>query len=90
MEAPFFERYLKDRAGFELKNTASFRTGVNKWERYDVWPPKEGFRAEKLYLIEGWGIEFRGAEGGWSGGFVCSRSGESDSLSEQADSADVW
>jgi hypothetical protein len=23
---------------------------VNQWERYDVWPPKVGFHAEKLYL----------------------------------------
>jgi putative CocE/NonD family hydrolase len=51
MEAPFFEKYLKGRAGFELKNTASFRTGVNQWERYDAWPPKSGFRDAKLYLM---------------------------------------
>jgi putative CocE/NonD family hydrolase len=50
IEAPFFEKYLKDRAGFELKNTASFRTGVNKWERYDVWPPMEGFDVGAEYL----------------------------------------
>jgi hypothetical protein len=51
IEAPFFEKYLKGQAEFELKDTASFRTGVNKWERYDVWPPKDGFREEKLYLL---------------------------------------
>ena len=51
IEAPFFEKYLKDRAGFDLKDIASFRTGVNKWERYDAWPPKVGFHAAKLYLI---------------------------------------
>jgi uncharacterized protein len=50
IEAPFFEKYLKARPGFDLKDTASFRTGVNQWERYDVWPPKVGFHAEKLYL----------------------------------------
>ena len=27
IEAPFFDKYLKDRAGFALQNTASFRTG---------------------------------------------------------------
>ena len=27
-EAPFFEKYLKDRPGFDLNDTASFRTGV--------------------------------------------------------------
>ncbi|MEO6981523.1 MAG: CocE/NonD family hydrolase, partial [Edaphobacter sp.] len=51
IEAPFFEKYLKGRAGFDLKEVASFRTGVNKWERYDAWPPKTGFHAEKLYMM---------------------------------------
>ena len=50
IEAPFFEYYLKDKPGFALQDTASFRTGVNEWERYDVWPPKAGFHAAKLYL----------------------------------------
>ena len=58
IEAPFFEKYLKDHGEFELKNTASFRTGVNKWERYDAWPPKEGFHEEKLYLTKGEGLSF--------------------------------
>jgi len=50
IEAPFFEKYLKGKAGFDLKDTASFRTGVNQWERYDAWPPRAGFHEEKLYL----------------------------------------
>jgi putative CocE/NonD family hydrolase len=50
IEAPFFEKYLKGRAGFDLKGVASFRTGVNQWERYDVWPPVTGFHADRLYL----------------------------------------
>ena len=49
-EAPFFEYYLKGKPGFELKGVASFRTGTNAWERYDVWPPASGFRAASLYL----------------------------------------
>ena len=51
IEAPFFEHYLKGAAGFDLKDTASFRTGVNTWERYDTWPPKVGFAPKKLYLL---------------------------------------
>ncbi len=50
IEAPFFEKYLKGRAGFDLQGVASFRTGVNQWERYEVWPPKVGFKEEKLFL----------------------------------------
>ncbi len=58
IEAPFFEEYLKGRAGFDLEDTASFRTGVNQWEHYGKWPPTKGFRAEKLYLIDKQGLSF--------------------------------
>ncbi|HMF65798.1 MAG TPA: CocE/NonD family hydrolase, partial [Edaphobacter sp.] len=58
IEAPFFEKYLKDRAGFDLKEIASFRTGVNTWQRYDAWPPKVGFQEAKLYLTGGSGLSF--------------------------------
>ncbi|MBS1801544.1 MAG: CocE/NonD family hydrolase [Acidobacteria bacterium] len=58
IEAPFFEKYLKDKPGFDLKDTASFRTGVNEWKRYSAWPPKEGFSAAKLYLAAGHGLSF--------------------------------
>jgi len=57
-EAPFFEKYLKGRTGFDLEDTASFRTGVDAWERYDAWPPQAGFKAEKLYLTKGQGLSF--------------------------------
>ena len=50
LEAPFFEFYLKDKPGFDLKDTASFRTGENQWHRYDVWPPVTGFKSSRLYL----------------------------------------
>jgi putative CocE/NonD family hydrolase len=71
IEAPFFERYLKGRGDFELKNTASFRTGVNQWERYDVWPPKTGFHDAKLYLTKDAGLSFSAPkEGGVAGSYV--------------------
>ncbi len=50
IEAPFFEFYLKGKTGFDLKGVASFRTGTNEWERYDVWPPESGFSKLDLYL----------------------------------------
>jgi len=59
IEAPFFEKYLKGREGFDLKDTASFRTGVDQWERYDAWPPKAGFHSEKLYLTKDEGLSFK-------------------------------
>jgi putative CocE/NonD family hydrolase len=52
IEAPFFELYLKDKPGFNLEDTASFRTGSNQWQHYSVWPPKQGFHPAKLYLGE--------------------------------------
>ncbi len=58
MEAPFFEKYLKDRPGFDLADTASFRTGVDKWERYAQWPPASGFSPAKLYLEPGRKLSF--------------------------------
>ncbi len=50
LEAAFFEFYLKGKPGFDLVDTASFRTGENAWHRYDVWPPKIGFRNARVYL----------------------------------------
>jgi hypothetical protein len=49
-EAPFFEFYLKGKPGFELQDTASFRTGENRWHAYAIWPPKVGFHEERAYL----------------------------------------
>lgn len=64
IEAPFFEKYLKGRAGFDLKDTASFRTGSNTWERYDQWPPKVGFDAEKLYFEKDNALSFTAPKDG--------------------------
>jgi hypothetical protein len=54
IEAPFFEKYVKGRSGFDLKDVATFRTGVNQWERYNAWPPQPsdqtGFHTAKLFL----------------------------------------
>src|ERR1700733_8903383 len=57
IEAPFFEKYLKGRAGFDLTGVASFRTGVNQWKRYEAWPPKQGFKEAKLYFTADGGLE---------------------------------
>jgi len=65
IEAPFFEKYLKGKLGFDLKDTASFRTGVNEWERYAAWPPKAGFKTAKLYLTKGKGLSFSAPAGAY-------------------------
>ncbi len=58
IEAPFFEKYLKGRPGFDLQDTASFRSGANVWERYASWPPKVGFSPARLYLKQGRTLSF--------------------------------
>src|SRR5208283_4516611 len=41
IEAKFFAKYLKDEAGFDLEDTASFQTGTNEWKHYAHFPPFE-------------------------------------------------
>ena len=66
-EAPFFEKYLKDEPGFDLGDTASFRTGVNQWQRYGAWPPADGFTPARLYLEPGKRLSFAAPAGGGDG-----------------------
>ncbi len=47
IEAPFFEMYLKGKPGFDLKDTASFRTGVNQWERIRCVAAEGGVSAKR-------------------------------------------
>jgi uncharacterized protein len=51
IEAPFFAHYLKDEAGFDLEDTASFQTGSTTWKRYAHFPPAEA-KPTKLYLAD--------------------------------------
>jgi uncharacterized protein len=58
IEAPFFEFYLKGKPGFDLTDTASFRTGENRWHRYDIWPPKTGSHEVRAYLAPDKNLSF--------------------------------
>ena len=49
IEAKFFGHYLKDEPGFDLENSASFRTGSNTWEHYSHFPPVKSEQTS-LYL----------------------------------------
>jgi len=62
-EAPFFEKYLKGKPGFDLEDTASFRTGENKWHSYAIWPPKVGYHEERAYLEADHKLSFVGPKG---------------------------
>jgi putative CocE/NonD family hydrolase len=65
LEAAFFEFYLKGKPGFDLKDTASFRTGENAWHRYDVWPPKTGFHDVRAYLAPDKTLTFTAPNGAY-------------------------
>jgi hypothetical protein len=56
IEAPFFAKYLKDKPGFDLEDTASFQTGSNTWKRYAHFPPA-GAKSMKLELEAGGKLE---------------------------------
>ncbi|MBS1813956.1 MAG: CocE/NonD family hydrolase [Acidobacteria bacterium] len=62
-EFPFFEKFLKERSGFNLPDTATFRTGTNKWQEYKSWPPPEGFHVARLYLSPHMGLSFTAPRG---------------------------
>jgi hypothetical protein len=49
IEARFFAFYLKDEAGFDVEDTASFQTGSNQWKRYAHFPPADA-KAVPLHL----------------------------------------
>jgi uncharacterized protein len=49
IEAKFFGHYLKDEPGFDLENSASFRTGSNTWQHYAHFPPVKS-EPTNLYL----------------------------------------
>jgi len=65
IESPFFEFYLKGKPGFDLVDTASFRTGENAWHRYDIWPPKTGFHATRAYLAPDKQLTFTAPSGAY-------------------------
>lgn len=56
-EAPFFAHFLKDEAGFDLKDTATFESGSNRWREYTHWPPQET-KSQNLYLAADGSITF--------------------------------
>ncbi|MBL0270433.1 MAG: CocE/NonD family hydrolase [Chitinophagaceae bacterium] len=41
IEFKFFARYLKDQGTEDMPEAYVFNTGTKKWEKHDVWPPKE-------------------------------------------------
>ncbi|MDE3106260.1 MAG: CocE/NonD family hydrolase, partial [Acidobacteriota bacterium] len=63
VEAPFFEWYLKDRPGFDVRGVMSFRTGENRWQQYAAWPPQPRDAATRLYLTASHGVALQAPAG---------------------------
>jgi putative CocE/NonD family hydrolase len=57
MEAPFFEHFLKDKGAQTLPEAYLFETGVNRWRKFDVWPPPN-LQQRTLYIRGGGKLSF--------------------------------
>jgi len=49
IEAPFFRYYLHGKGEKPAWQASTFQTGTNRWQTYEVWPPKSA-TARNLYL----------------------------------------
>ena len=49
IEFPFFQHYLKDVGSDPRAEAIIFDTGLNTWQRFDAWPPKDAGRRQ-LFL----------------------------------------
>jgi putative CocE/NonD family hydrolase len=52
VEVPFFMHYLNDGPTPALPKVLVYRSGGERWDRYDAWPPKNA-NAKSLYLLPG-------------------------------------
>jgi putative CocE/NonD family hydrolase len=57
VEYPFFAHWLKDAPDPQLPEALVFRTGGERWDRYDSWPPKNATK-RSLYLHAGGGLSW--------------------------------
>ena len=58
VQARWFAYWLKGRGSLDLPPVLAFRTGENRWERYDTWPPPRGIETRELYLHAGGLLSF--------------------------------
>jgi putative CocE/NonD family hydrolase len=57
IQAPWFAAFLKDKGPRSWPEATTFRTGSNRWQEYDRWPPKEA-SPRRLYAREGGRLAF--------------------------------
>jgi putative CocE/NonD family hydrolase len=50
VQTPWFKYWLKQEGALKQPEALVFETGSNRWQSYDVWPPRNGVTPKKLYL----------------------------------------
>jgi putative CocE/NonD family hydrolase len=68
IEAPWFAWWLHNRGNGHFAEATVFRTGSNRWEHYDRWPPP-ATRPTSLYLRSGGQMSFKPPTSDESGTF---------------------
>jgi putative CocE/NonD family hydrolase len=72
IEFPFFMHYLADGPKPPLSKVLVYRTGGERWDRFDAWPPKNSIE-KSLYLMPGgklaWGKPAGAANAGKGAAF---------------------
>jgi hypothetical protein len=63
VEFPFWLRHLKNGPDPKLPKILVYRTGAERWDRYDVFPPKHAVQ-KSLYLQSGGKLAFTAPKGG--------------------------
>jgi putative CocE/NonD family hydrolase len=49
IELPFFNHFLKGKGEHHLPEATMFETGLNRWRKFDAWPPR-GLEKKAFYL----------------------------------------
>ncbi len=57
IELPFFQHFLKGKGDHQLPEAYIFETGVNRWRRFQQWPPQK-VTTKRLYLHAGGKLSF--------------------------------
>ncbi|MGB6356437.1 MAG: CocE/NonD family hydrolase [Steroidobacteraceae bacterium] len=64
VQARWFGHWLKDEGALDFPPVMAFRTGANRWERYDAWPPRQAIAERSLYLQADGSLSFEAPAGG--------------------------
>jgi putative CocE/NonD family hydrolase len=65
IELPFFRRYLKNDTNNPLPGAYIFQTGVNRWRRFNSWPPRQ-VKEQTLFFQPGGNLSFAPPKDGGS------------------------